>query len=95
MLGAQEETLLRSVFRRVNSGGECGPPRGEGGRKSRRSGVPGEAFQPGDPAFAQISAPARAPRPRCSPSGNTPLQRETLPAADPRHPSARPLSWRT
>ena len=35
------------------------------------SGVPREAFQPGDLAFPQISAPARAPRPLFSPSGNT------------------------
>ena len=35
------------------------------------SGVPREAFWPGDLAFPQISAPARAPRPLFSPSGNT------------------------
>ena len=58
-------------FRRVNSGGECGAPRG-GGPKFTASGVLREAFQPGDLAFPQISAPARAPRPLFSPSGNTP-----------------------
>ena len=53
--------LVLSVFwRRVNSGGECGAPRGGGGgegRKARRQGVPRETFQPGNLAFPQISAP--------------------------------------
>ena len=54
----------------MNSGGECGAPRGEGGAEGTVSGVTGEAFQPVDLAVAQISAPARAPRPLFSrPSG--------------------------
>ena len=35
------------------------------------SGVPQETFQPGDPAFPQILAPARTPRPLFSPSITT------------------------
>ena len=49
--------------------GQCDAPRGEeGDRKARRQGMPREAFQPGDLAFPQISAPARAPRPLLPPS---------------------------
>ena len=45
---------------------------GGGGLECTASGVPREAFQPGDLALPQILAPARAPRPLFSPSGNTP-----------------------
>ena len=41
---------------------------GGGGPEFTASGVPQEAFQPGDLAFPQIPAPARAPRPLFSPS---------------------------
>ena len=36
---------------------------GGGGRNAPRQGVPQEMSWPGDPAFSQISAPARPPRP--------------------------------
>ena len=49
--------------RRVNGGGECGAPRGEGGAEGTASGVTREAFQPGDLAFPQISAPRACPSP--------------------------------
>ena len=64
-----------------NSGGECGAPRGEGRADFAASGVPREAFQPGDLAFAPISAPARPPRPLFSPSGITPMQNRRAAAA--------------
>ena len=50
-------------FRRVNSGGECGAPRGGRGGIHGVQGVPREAFQPGDLAFPPISSPARRTRP--------------------------------
>ena len=72
--------VTRERFRRVNSGGECGAPRGGGGgmAEGTASGVPREAFQPGDLAFPQISAPrARPSPPVLQPSkGNTPRRRE-------------------
>ena len=46
---------------------------GGGGAEFTASGVPQEAFQPGDLAFHEISTPTRAPRPLFSPPGNTPL----------------------
>ena len=58
-------------FRRVNSGGECGAPRGEGGRNSRRQGCPGRRSSPGT-WFPPRSLPPRAPLARFSPPGNTP-----------------------
>ena len=64
-----------------NSGGECGAPRGEGRAEFTASGVPREAFQPGDLALAPISAPARPPRPLFSPSGITPMQNRRAAAA--------------
>ena len=45
---------------------------GGGGAEGTASGMPWKAFQPGDRAFPPISAPARAPRPLFSPSGNSP-----------------------
>ena len=45
---------------------------GGGGPECTVSGIPRETFQPGDLEFPQISAPARPPRPACSPSGITP-----------------------
>ena len=48
---------------------------GGGGPECTASGVPREAFQPGDLDFPPISAPARAPCPLIAPSGNTPLRR--------------------
>ena len=68
-VGAGAPRVSVECFRRVTSGDECGAPRGEGGAKCTASGVPREAFQPGDPAFPPISAPPRAPRPLFSPSG--------------------------
>ena len=59
-------------FRRVASGGECGAPRGQGGRNSRRSGVLRETFQPGDLTFPRSLPPARAPR-GCFHLGNAPM----------------------
>ena len=46
---------------------------GERGRNSRHQGVPRETFGSWDRAFPPISAPARPPRPACSPSGITPV----------------------
>ena len=39
--------------------------------EGKASGVPREAFQPGNLAFPPISSPARAPRPLFSPSSET------------------------
>ena len=52
-----------ACFRRVDSGGECGAPRGGGGPEFTASGVPQAAFQPGDLAIPQISAPRARPSP--------------------------------
>ena len=71
--GSGSVSLQGSVSGGWTAGGEYGPPRGEGGPEFTASGVPREDFQPGDLAFPQISAPARAPRPLFSPSGNTPF----------------------
>ena len=46
---------------------------GGGGPEFTASGVPREAFQPGDLDFPRSLPPARAPRPLFSPSGNTPI----------------------
>ena len=57
----------------MNSGGECGAPRGKEGRCTA-SGVPREAFQPGDLVFPQISAPRARPSPPVfTLHGNTPV----------------------
>ena len=72
-----EDKAATSSVPEGNSGGRVRRASGGRGgkwRKARRSGVPREAFQPGDLAFPQISAPARAPRPLFSPSGNTPVK---------------------
>ena len=58
----REESVLECC-RRVNSGGECGPPRGEGGRKARRKGYLGRRSSPGTWIFPRYLPPARAPRP--------------------------------
>ena len=68
------ESRKSGVFPEEGEQRECGAPGGEGGAEFTASGVPREAFQPGDLAFPQISAP-RA-RPLFSPSGNTPAENQ-------------------
>ena len=63
LLGGGPSTLVE-CFRRVNSGGECGAPRGEGGRNSRRPGDLGRLFSPGTWIFPR-SLPPRAPLAPC------------------------------
>ena len=76
-LGFLSRLKLLGVFPAGGQRGRVRRASGEGGRNSRpeftASGVPQEAFQPGDLAFPQISGPPRAPRPLFSPSGNTPV----------------------
>ena len=64
-------THLIGVLRgRVETGGECGRPRG-GGAKCTASGGPRETCWPGDPAFPRPQPP-RAPLAPCfTPSRNT------------------------
>ena len=50
----------------------CGPPRGEGPEFTASGGALGDVRVLGPGFFPQISAPARPPRPACSPSGITP-----------------------
>ena len=65
------DPIERSVVRRMNSGGECGAPRGRGGRNSRNSrlqGCLGRRSSPGTRLAPRSLHPARAPRPLFSPS---------------------------
>ena len=61
---------------RVNKGGRVRPASRGGGPECTASGVPREAFQPGDLAFPQISAPALPARPLFAPSRNTASSRK-------------------
>ena len=61
-------------FRRVNR--RVRRASGGGGPEFTASGAPRETFRSGNRAFPPISAPARPPRPACSPSGITPWEEE-------------------
>ena len=69
--------LPTGCFGRVETGGECGRHRREGAGMHRVRGASGDVLARG-PAFPQISAPARPPRPLFPPSRNTPVGPQTV-----------------
>ena len=67
---------------------------GEGGRNSRRQGVPRETYGAWDLDFPPISAPARPPRPACSPSSVSLVSVVCVKAGGREGSGGRSGSWR-
>ena len=99
------QDLRLECFRRVRTGGECGAPPGEGGRKARRQGCLGRRSSPGTWIFPRSLPPraplrslftpshapvaCRVPHPDCAVGDQSQFGGKARPMPHPLHPGAR------